>query len=224
MTMISHKLQSVTTFTNTDITLNPVNHHFRCSRLHFKNFEVPEKEKTKTIRSMYFSHFTYQWCVGTECLYASMTYTAVIKDRWCRGSMDTPRDITDLYHKWACKLCIRDAWTDLQCDHLQSPETAPGHHTGLSSETLRSQCQEKGTLNWCVKFKVCLPIKWGQGHWYTFFLHTNTGPWPALLQTKMSEWQRNTAAWFWHFNMFKLQGTHTLMQRSKQFNLRPRHF
>lgn len=88
--MISHKLQSVTTFTNTDITLNPVKHHFRCSRLHFKNFEVPEKEKTKTIRSMYFSHFTYQWCVGTECLYANMTYTAVMKDGRCRGSVDTP--------------------------------------------------------------------------------------------------------------------------------------
>ena len=105
MTMISHKLQLVTTFTNTDITLNPVKHHFRCSRLHFKNFEVPEKEKRKTIRSMYFRHFTYQ-CVGTECLYASMTYTAVIKDRRCRGSVDTPTDVTDLYHKWAASFAL----------------------------------------------------------------------------------------------------------------------
>lgn len=157
---------------------------------------------------MYFSHFTYQWCVGTECLYACMTYTPVMKDRRCRGSVDTPNRCNWCLSQ-VSKLCIRDAWTDLQSDHLQSPETATPHHTRLSSQTLLSQCQEKGTLNWLVKFKLCLPIKWGRGHWCTFFLHTDTGSWPVLLQTKMSQWQRNTAAWFWHFNMFKLQGTHT---------------
>lgn len=45
---------TINIFTDIDITLIPINRHFRWSRLHFKNFEVPGKKENKILEVGFF--------------------------------------------------------------------------------------------------------------------------------------------------------------------------